>query len=238
MAAGQRHLPRRGSHSAFERPSLVLAEPLVRRLVLSFNALAELVVAVAIKIVVVQNGHGFAVLSAAGHNPPATAVTIACGVGGLLSAAVGAVGTCLTGPTNAIITSSGYRNRHYASALVTAMVAIVLDCFADIHAIYVLGSEGDDHHAGRTRNVACLAGRRYDRVQRTVRIWRNGELPRHGRRPATVRHWRRVLGLVSGAACSWLVERRDFRERSPRFIGAHWIDVSDQCRARRHTSQV
>jgi benzoate membrane transport protein len=44
-------------------------------------------------------------------------------------------------------------------------------------------------------------------------------------------------GLVSGAACSWLVERRDFRERSPR-IGAHWIDVSDQCRARRHTSRV
>ena len=29
---------------------------------------------------------------------------------------------------------------------------------------------------------------------RTVRIWRNGELPRHGRGPATVRHWRRVLG--------------------------------------------
>jgi hypothetical protein len=43
MAAGQRHLPRRGPHSAFERPSLVLAEPLVRRLVLSFNAVAELV---------------------------------------------------------------------------------------------------------------------------------------------------------------------------------------------------
>ena len=93
--------------SAFERPSLILAEPLVRRLVLSFNALAELVVPLAITIVVVQNGHGFAVLSAAGRNPPATAVTIACGVGGLLSAAVGAVGTCLTGPTNAIITSSG-----------------------------------------------------------------------------------------------------------------------------------
>ena len=85
MAAGQRHLPRRGPHSAFERPSLVLAEPLVRRLVLSFNALAELGVPVAINIVVVQNGHGFAVLSAAGHNPPATAVTIACGVGGLLA---------------------------------------------------------------------------------------------------------------------------------------------------------
>jgi hypothetical protein len=56
MAAGQRHLPRRGPHSAFERPRLVFAEPPVRRLVLSFNALAELVVPVAINIVVVQNG--------------------------------------------------------------------------------------------------------------------------------------------------------------------------------------
>jgi len=35
------------------------------------------------------------------------AVTIACGAGAIVTAFVGAVSTCLTGPVNAIISSSG-----------------------------------------------------------------------------------------------------------------------------------
>ena len=104
---------------------LTLVEPLLTRPEFSLAAMIELVVPLTITIVVVQNGQGFAVLTAAGHRPPVTAVTIACGIGGLLSAAVGAVGTCLTGPTNGIITSSGQPERHYAAALVTATLAIL-----------------------------------------------------------------------------------------------------------------
>jgi benzoate membrane transport protein len=104
---------------------LTLVEPLLTRPEFSLNAMIELVVPLMITIVVVQNGQGFAVLTAAGHKPPVTAVTIACGIGGLLSAAVGAVGTCLTGPTNGIITSSGQPNRQYAAALVTATLVIL-----------------------------------------------------------------------------------------------------------------
>ena len=104
---------------------LTLVEPVVTLPEFSLNALIELVVPLTITIVVVQNGQGFAVLTAAGHKPPVTAVTIACGIGGLLSAAVGAVGTCLTDPTNSIITSSGQPERHYAAALVTALLAIL-----------------------------------------------------------------------------------------------------------------
>lgn len=104
---------------------LTLIEPLMTRPEFSLNAMIELVLPLTITIVVVQNGQGFAVLTAAGHNPPVTAVTIACGIGGLLSAAVGAVGTCLTGPTNGIITSSGQPERHYAAAFVTATLAIL-----------------------------------------------------------------------------------------------------------------
>lgn len=50
-------------------------------------------------------------LTAAGHGPPVDAITIACGFGATLSVVVGSVGTCVTGPTNAIITSSGARSR-------------------------------------------------------------------------------------------------------------------------------
>ena len=85
----------------------------------------ELVVPLAITVLVVQNGQGFAVLKAAGHQPPVDAVTVACGVGAMLSAVVGSVSTCLTGPTNAIITSSGERSRHYTAGIFTGLLAVV-----------------------------------------------------------------------------------------------------------------
>ena len=110
--------------------ALTLAKPVIATATFSWAALVELVVPLAITVLVVQNGQGFAVLQAAGHTPPANAVTIACGVGGLLSAAVGASGTCLTGPTNAILVSSGDKERHYAGALVTGALALLFGLFS------------------------------------------------------------------------------------------------------------
>jgi benzoate membrane transport protein len=96
----------------------------------SIRAMIELVVPLAITIVVVQHGQGLAVLTSAGHQPPMTAVNVAAGLGGVLSAAVGAVGTSLTGPTNALITSAGPRDRHYATTMVTAAFAILFGLMA------------------------------------------------------------------------------------------------------------
>ncbi|MCB1540352.1 MAG: benzoate/H(+) symporter BenE family transporter [Rhodoblastus sp.] len=109
---------------------LALAKPQIANAAFSVQAMIELVVPLAITVLVVQNAQGFAILQAAGHKPPANAVTIACGIGGALSAAVGAVGTCLTGPTNGIVTSSGERHRHYAAALSTGGLAIVFGLFS------------------------------------------------------------------------------------------------------------
>lgn len=44
----------------------------------------------------------------------------------LPAAAVGAVSTCLTGPTNALLTASGHRDRQYAAGVVCGAVGI---CF-------------------------------------------------------------------------------------------------------------
>lgn len=110
--------------------TLALARPQLASAAFSFQAMVELVVPLAITVLVVQNAQGFAILHAAGHKPPANAVTVACGIGGLLSAAVGAVGTCLTGPTNGIVTSSGEARRHYAAALTTGALAIVFGLFS------------------------------------------------------------------------------------------------------------
>lgn len=90
----------------------------------SWAAMVELVVPLAITVLVVQNGQGRAVLTGAGHRPPMNAATVACGVWSLGAAAVGAVSTCLTGPTNALLVASGRRERQYAAAIVCGLLAV------------------------------------------------------------------------------------------------------------------
>ena len=110
----------------------VLAHPNLVAPVFSWRAMVELVVPLAITVLVVQNGQGFAVLDAAGHRPPINAITVACGAGSLLAALVGTVSTCLTGPVNAIISCSGDRHRHYIAGLAVGGLSLVFGLFAPL----------------------------------------------------------------------------------------------------------
>jgi benzoate membrane transport protein len=101
------------------------AAPLLQVPQFSWQAMVELVVPLAITVLIVQNGQGIAVLSAVGHPTPINAVTAACGAMSLLTGLVGTVSTCLTGPTNALISSSGERSRHYAAGVVVGVLALV-----------------------------------------------------------------------------------------------------------------
>lgn len=105
--------------------SLSLTAPLLHRPEWSWPVLLELVVPLAITVLVVQNGQGHAVLQAARHQPPVNAVTLACGLTSLLTACLGSVSTCLTGPTNAIVCSGGPRERHYSGAILVGLLALV-----------------------------------------------------------------------------------------------------------------
>src|SRR5512143_1342033 len=80
-------------------------------------AMVELVLPLAITVLAAQNAQGFAVLEAAGHKPPVNMITAACGIGSLISASVGTVSTCLTGPVNAILASAGAKEKHYAAGV-------------------------------------------------------------------------------------------------------------------------
>jgi benzoate membrane transport protein len=119
-----------GRFDGAEIGGLQIVQPLFTMPVFSAPAMIELVIPLAITIIFVQHGQGLAVLTQAGHPPPLNAVTIIAGIGGLLSAAVGAVGTALTGPTNGLITSTGPRDRHYGTAIVTALIAILFGLLA------------------------------------------------------------------------------------------------------------
>src|SRR6476646_1893259 len=69
-------------------------------------------------------------------------VTIACGVWSILTATVGAVSTCLTGPTNALLAASGERSRHYAAGMVCGLLAILFGLFAPLFTQLMLATPG------------------------------------------------------------------------------------------------
>ena len=117
---------------SFRPPATLFAfaAPNVYTPVLSWNAMVELVVPLAVTVLVVQNGQGIAVLTANGHPPPVNTITAACGLGSILIGLVGSVPTCLTGPVNAILSASGERGRQYTSALLVAALAMLFGLLA------------------------------------------------------------------------------------------------------------
>jgi benzoate membrane transport protein len=94
--------------------------------------MAELVVPLAITVLVVQNGQGIAVLTAAGHTPPVNSIAVGCGASSIVSAFIGAVSTCLTGPVNAIISSGGDKRTQYTAGVVVGALAILFGLFAPL----------------------------------------------------------------------------------------------------------
>lgn len=110
--------------------SLAFAQPILQVPAWSLGALIELVIPLAITVLVVQNGQGNAVLKAANHAPPVNTIAVVSGLGAALSAAVGAVSTCLTGPTNALLTSSGEHSRQYTAALTFGLFGVAFGLLA------------------------------------------------------------------------------------------------------------
>ena len=102
----------------------VLATPVFTAPEFTWPAQVELVVPLALTVLFVQNGQGIAVLRAAGHHPPVNVFAIVSGVFSLLNAGCGAVSACVTGPTNALMTSSGSRQRQYTAAVVYGILAV------------------------------------------------------------------------------------------------------------------
>lgn len=203
-----------GRFAGAELGGLQIVQPLFTTPVFSVPAMIELVIPLAITIIFVQHGQGLAVLTQAGHPPPLNAVTVFAGIGGLLSAAVGAVGTSLTGPTNGLITSTGPREKHYATAIVTALIAIAFGLFAPTFTRLML--------AAPKELILTLGGLAMLRVLL-------GAFTTAFKGPfafgalvcfvVTVAD-KPVLnigaafwGLVAGLAISWLMERADFARR-------------------------
>jgi benzoate membrane transport protein len=191
--------------------SLALAAPSLHVPAFSWAVTFELVVPLAITVLVVQNGQGFAVLRAAGHEPPVNTVTLACGLASMVTALVGTVSSCLTGPTNAIVASSGERSRHYTGAVFVGVLALAFGLFSSAFTALML--------AAPPAFVATLAGLAMLKVLQGAfaTAFRErfalgalvgflvtvADLPILG---IGAPFW----GLAIGLAVSWLMERPDF----------------------------
>jgi len=180
--------------------------------VFSWRAMVELVVPLAITVLVVQNGQGFAVLSAAGHKPPIGAIAVACGAGSIVTAFVGSVSTCLTGPVNAIISSSGERHRHYTAGIVVGVLALAFGLLAPLFVRLLLSTP--------PAFIAALGGLAMLRVLQTSfgvafgGKFALGALVTFLVTVADVPIFNigaAFWGLVLGFGVSWLLERNDFK---------------------------
>jgi benzoate membrane transport protein len=201
-----------GRFALGEGAVLGLAQPTLQVPALSWPAMVELVVPLAITVLVVQNGQGNAVLRAAGHQPPMNAITVACGAGSMVAALVGTVSTCLTGPVNAILSAAGDKHRHYSGGILVGALALAFGLFAPVFTHLMLATP--------PTFIAALAGLAMLRVLQTAfgiafrERFSLGALVTFLVTVADVAilnigapFW----GLMFGFAASWLLERGDFR---------------------------
>ena len=188
-----------------------LSLPSIYLPVFSLQAMIELVVPLAITVLVVQNGQGFAVLTAAGHKPPIDAIAVACGAGSMIAAFAGSVSTCLTGPVNAIISSTGEKHRHYTAGVMVGLLALLFGLLSAFFVRLLLSTP--------PAFIAALGGLAMLRVLQTAfgvafgGKFALGALVTFLVTVADITIFNigaAFWGLVFGFAISWLLERKDF----------------------------
>jgi len=202
-----------GKFSPGANALFTLTLPILHAPAFSWQAMIELVVPLVITVLVVQNGQGFAVLSAAGHKPPMNSIASACGVGSIISGLTGAAPSCLTGPVNAIISSAGDKQRHYTAGVMVGLLALVFGATSTFFTRVLLATP--------PAFIAALGGLAMLRVLQTafVAAFGAGKFPLG----ALVTFLITVAdvpifnigaafwGLVLGFAVSWILERKDFK---------------------------
>ncbi|MGW4582477.1 benzoate/H(+) symporter BenE family transporter [Rhodococcus aetherivorans] len=189
----------------------ILASPVFTAPVFTWTALLELVIPLAITVLVVQNGQGVAVLTAAGHRPPINVTTIACGVWSLGAACVGAVSTCLTGPTNALLTASGERSRQYTAAVCFGLYSIVFGLFAPLFVRWMTAAPAA--FVATLGGLAMLRALQGAFVTAFASKYTMGALVAFIVTAANVTFWNigaAFWGLVAGVIVSRLLERGDW----------------------------
>ena len=178
----------------------------------SWLAIFELVVPLAVTVLAAQNAQGISILRANNHNPPVNTITAVCGVASLVTAIFGAVSTCLTGPVNAILSSSGKKHQQYTAAIFICLLAILFGAFSQLFTKLMLATP--------PAFIATLAGLALVRVlQTSFTVSFSGGFALGALISFLVTIVDQPIfsigapfwGLVFEVTTSWLLERRDFK---------------------------
>jgi benzoate membrane transport protein len=114
-----------------DRPIVwALASPIVYTPAFTVRALVELVIPLTITVIGIHNAQGIAYLRTAGYQPPENRITLACGLGSIVTGLLGSVPVCLVGPVTGILNLSGPTAHRWVSAVVFAVLAILFGLFA------------------------------------------------------------------------------------------------------------
>ena len=178
----------------------------------SLAAMFELVVPLAVTVLAAQNAQGVAILQTRGFVPPVNAITAGCGAWSLASGVFGTVSTCLTGPVNAILSSSGDRRHQYTGAILIGLMAILFGLHAPLFTKFLLASP--------PAFIATLAGLALVKIlQSAFQVSFGGKFTLGALISFLVTLADQTIfnigapfwGLVLGYITSWLLERGDFK---------------------------
>jgi benzoate membrane transport protein len=192
---------------------LEAAAPMLVAPVFSPPALLELVVPLALTVVAIQNAQGFAILRSAGYNPPEDRLTTACGIGSLVGAPFGAVPTCVTGPVNGILNTSGPLERRWVGGVVFGALFVLFGLLAPTATALALALPGEFIALLGGLALLPVLGASFVAAFGTPR-WRLGSLTTFlvtVSGVTLVRVGAAFWGLVFGLAVAWLAERDDVR---------------------------
>ena len=121
-----------GQAPRFPTDTAWIVSPTIVLPIFSVPALLELVVPLVISVLAVQNLQGFTVLREAGHPAPTSALTVVCGYGTLAMGLLGSVPTCVTGPANAFLVSSGKREHQFMGAILFGLMFATVGVLAPL----------------------------------------------------------------------------------------------------------
>jgi benzoate membrane transport protein len=130
LAAGGAAIAILGGFAPREGAGGLFADPVFFVPKFTEAALLDLVLPLAISVLVLQNAQGIAILRMNAHNPPPNMITAVCGGGTIVFGLFGSVCTCLTGPANAILCTSGEPRHHYIGGLMWGAFAVLFGLFA------------------------------------------------------------------------------------------------------------
>ena len=192
--------------------ALQLARPVIQTPAWSWAAMIELVVPLAITVLVVRTARASRCCARPAMRPRWTPQRSPAASARFSSAAVGAVCTCLAGPTNAILTSSGAREKQYVAGMATGLLSIAFGMVAPAFTRLMLQAP--------KAFIMTLAGLAMLRVLQGAFVatfkdrFSLGGLVAFLVTVADVgvanigaAFW----GLIAGVVASWLLERQDFR---------------------------